>query len=491
VKRGRIPVALVASVLLTAPAAHAQSPAQSASLSAAPSPAQVQAPTPPRTLEVAELLASVDLAFPLVDAARREQALAEGAALEARGGFDLKLKAGTETLRGYYDNDRLKATLEQPLSPLGMTLFGGYREGRGSFATYDAKALTLEGGEFSGGLSLPLLRDRATDARRASLRVTDLGVEVAGQAVAKARLTYFKDALKRYWDWVAAGRQVGVAGGLLSLAEQRDMDLATAVALGQVAPVERTDNLRAILQRRSAVVTAQRGVEATAIDLSLYYRGVGGAPERPGADRLPARLPDPTPLTPEDEARGIQEALQRRPEVQALRLKRSQQDVELQLARNTLLPSLNLVADLSRDVGTGAETRRGNELQAGLFFELPLQRRKASGKVAQVQAKLLGLTAELRFAEDRVRADVQDATSALRATYATIDLVRQELALARELESLERDRFNLGDSTQFLVNLRELNTADAAFREIKALADYQKALADFDAATGRLLMRAP
>lgn len=465
----RLAAALGASLLLVTPAAWAQSPA--------------------RPLEVPELLASVDRAFPLVEAARREQALAEGIALEARGGFDLKLKAGGETLRGYYDNDRLKATVEQPLSPLGMTLFGGYREGRGSFATYDAKALTLDGGEFSAGVSLPLLRDRSTDARRASLRATDLGVDVAGQAVAKARLSYFKDALKRYWDWVAAGRQVGVARGLLDLAERRDTDLASAVDLGQLAPVERTDNARAIVQRKSAVVTAQRVVEATAIDLSLYYRGAGGAPERPGTNRLPAALPDPTPLAPEEEARGIEEALQRRPEVQSLRLKRSQQDVELQLARNSLLPSLNLVADLSRDVGAGTDTRRGSELQAGLFFELPLQRRKASGKVAQVQAKLLGLTAELRFAEDRVRADVQDAASALRATLATIELVRQELALARELEGLERDRFALGDSTQFLVNLRELSTADAAFREIKALADYQKALTDFEAATGRLLTR--
>ena len=69
------------------------------------------------------------------------------------------------------------------------------------------------------------------------------------------------------------------------------------------------------------------------------------------------------------------------------------------------------------------------------------------------------------------------------------NLVRQELAVARELEALERDRFQLGDSTQFLVNLRELNTADAAFREIKALADYQKALAEFEAASSSLLDR--
>ena len=74
---------------------------------------------------------------------------------------------------------------------------------------------------------------------------------------------------------------------------------------------------------------------------------------------------------------------------------------------------------------------------------------------------------------------------------AVLDVVSEELQVARELEALERDRFALGDSTQFLVNLRELATADAALREARALADYQKALVAVESATGRLLDRAP
>lgn len=446
----------------------------------------VSAQTP---LEVREVLASVDRSFPLIDAARREQDEARGALLEARGSFDLKVKAEAETLQGYYDNSRFKSVLEQPVAPLGMTLFGGYRLGSGTFGPYDEKALTLGDGELMAGFSLPLLRDRGVDARRTGVNVTSLGVDIAEQSVAKARLSYLKDALKQYWDWVAAGRQIGVARGLLDLAEQRDTDLAAAVQLGQLPPVERTDNVRAILQRRSALITAQRVVEATAINLSIYYRGQDGAPMRPPAERVPSALPNPTPLTTDDEARAIETALARRPEVVSLRLKQQQQALETRLAGNALQPTLNLFGDMSRDYGDGRASRRGSELEAGVLFELPLQRRKASGKVGQARAKLARLDAERRFAEDRVRADVQDAASALRATFATIELVRQELTVARELEALERDRFQLGDSTQFLVNLRELNTADAAFREIKALADYQKALAEFEAASSSLLDR--
>jgi len=446
-------------------------------------------PAPTAPLEVPEILASVDRAFPLLERARRDREVAEGTALEARGGFDLKLKATGELTDGFYDNDRFKAVVEQPLAPLGLTLFGGYRIGRGTFPNYDEKALTLNDGEWNAGFNLPLLRNRAVDARRADLQVADLGVDVAAQDVAKARLTFFKEALKQYWDWVAAGRQLGVVRGLVDLAERRDVDLADAVRLGQLAPVERTDNLRAILQRRSALVTGQRVVEATAIALSLFYRAPEGTPLRPSVDRVPAALPEPVALGLPDEMAAIDLALQRRPELVAQRLKQAQQEVQVRAAGNGLLPTLDLFSDVSRDVGDGRPSRDGTEVQAGLFFELPLQRRKASGKVRQAQAKRAGIDADLRFLQDRVRADVQDAASALRAAYATVDLVRQELAVARELEALERDRFQLGDSTQFLVNLRELNTADAAFREVKALADYQKALVDFDAASGRLVDR--
>ena len=219
--------------------------------------------------------------------------------------------------------------------------------------------------------------------------------------------------------------------------------------------------------------------------------GQGGEPVRPAAANLP-ELPRPSRAEPvPDEDSEIRVAFERRPELQAIRLKRQQQDVELRVAANGILPALDLFSEVSRDLGTGVESRRGTAIEAGVTFELPFQRRKATGKSAQVQAKLASLTQELRWAQDQVRADVQDALSALRAAQAVLDVVTEEVAVARELEGLERDRFALGDSTQFLVNLRELASADAALREVRALADYQKALVGVSSATGRLLDRVP
>lgn len=454
-------------------------------LAAAPRAAVAQTP-----LGADEVLRSVEQSLPLLERARLDVDVARGEALEARGAFDLTVKAQGLSVRGFYDNDRVEGLLTQPLAPLGLSAFGGYRAGRGAFAPYDGKAQTLSDGELSVGFQLPLLRDRAIDARRAGRQVTDVGIVRAERGLDKARLTLFKEALGAYWDWVAAGRQRDVAKALLDLAVARDEQLADAVALGQTAPVERTDNLRAILQRRSALALAERQLQMTAIDLSLYVRAADGAPVRPAAERLP-RLPTPVAGPEPDETTEIDTALARRPELQALRLERDQQQTALRLAENRVLPSLNLFSQVSRDYGSGAASRAGSSFEAGLAFELPVQRRAATGKSLQAQAKLSGLAQQLRWAEDQVRADVQDALSALATARDVLDVVSEEVRVARELEGLERDRFLLGDSTQFLVNLRELATADAALREAKALADYQKALVSVDGATGRLLDRAP
>jgi len=57
--------------------------------------------------------------------------------------------------------------------------------------------------------------------------------------------------------------------------------------------------------------------------------------------------------------------------------------------------------------------------------------------------------------------------------------------LARELERGERKKFEAGDSTLFMVNLREQATADAAVRVVDGTADAYKAWLSYLAALGQ------
>ncbi|BCS34460.1 hypothetical protein TBR22_A36870 [Luteitalea sp. TBR-22] len=454
-----------------------------AALAGAARPAGAQSP-----LTVDEVLAAVDRAYPLLDAARQEQEAAAGEATAAQGAFDLRLLGSADVFRGnVYDNEGASVSLYQPLTFAGANVFGGYRIGRGTYAPYDGKAQTLTDGEWKAGLSLPLLRNRALDSRRGALERTAIGRELADQRVAASRLRFLGEAAVRYWDWVAAGSQQGVAAQLLQIAEARDRDLADAIGLGSIAPVERVDNRRAILQRQGGVVTARRNTERQAINVSLYYRATDGTMLRPVEGQLPGTMPPPPPrLTRAQVDADIQQALDARPDVRAIVLSRQQQEVALELARNELLPTFDLFAEVSRDVGDGSRTLQGTELDAGATFQLPVQRRQGKGQARVALAALSRLDAELRIARDRVRAEIEDAASALTAALDVLEVVRSEVAVARELEQAERDKFSLGDSTQFLVNLRELATADAAFREISATAEAHKARVAYDVATARL-----
>lgn len=444
------------------------------------------------------VLDAVDRAFPLLDAARRGADAADGQAVRASGAFDLRVSAGADLLRGAgYDNETASAGVMQPLPLAGLDLFGGYRLGRGSFAPYDGKAQTLSDGEWRAGLSLPLLRNRRIDSRRGALTQTAIGRQVAEQRVEASRLRFHGEAALRYWDWVAAGQQQAVTAQLLALAERRDRDLADAISLGQIAAIERVDNRRAILQRQSELVRARRQTERHAIGLSLYYRNDDGTPRMPGVQAMLSDLPaPPAPLSRARIEADILAAQRERPDVRALLLQRAQQETAVALSGNELLPSLDVFTQVTRDAGGGPRSLRGTEVEAGVAFAVPVQRRQALGDRRIAEATLARIDAELRFARDRVLTEVEDAASALSAALDAAELVGAEVDVARELEQAERERFTLGDSTQFLVNLRELAAADAATRQIAAIADAHKARAIYDVAIGaarhaRTTMRTP
>jgi outer membrane protein TolC len=92
-----------------------------------------------------------------------------------------------------------------------------------------------------------------------------------------------------------------------------------------------------------------------------------------------------------------------------------------------------------------------------------------------------------RMTRDQIEAEVRDAASAVRAAHERVLLIAEEVKVARELEEAERARFDLGDGTLFLVNLRELATADAAIREVMAVNDWLRARAVYEQATAAAL----
>lgn len=441
-----------------------------------------------RPLRLEDVLESVERNYPPLLAALQEREIAEGDLLVQQGRFDLSLRARTDLDRmGAYPNNRFDFGLDQPLQTWGASLFGGYRVGDGRFASYDGKLQTLDVGEFRSGIRLPLFRDREIDPRRADLRRAQVGLRLADFSIDQQRILIIQTATRRYWDWVAAGQRNQVALDLLNIATQREAILKDAVQLGQLAQIEVVDNQRAILQRRSVLVETERFLQNAAIELSLFYRDATGQPVLASKDRLPNRFPEPAQLTPDQVNEDQALALKKRPELLRFDAQRTQTQIEAELARNQRLPNVDIISGYARNVGTGFIPRGVNSLTTSLVFDLPFQRRQATGRLQSATARLTQIDQRERFTRDQITAEVRDASIAVEAAFQRALVLRDEVRVTRDLEDAERTRFDLGDSTLFILNLREQATADAAVREVNALADYQRAVALYEFAVARAL----
>ena len=134
--------------------------------------------------------------------------------------------------------------------------------------------------------------------------------------------------------------------------------------------------------------------------------------------------------------------------------------------------------------------KRGpDELQAALILDLSVERRQAKGRDLAAMARIRQFDERERFARDQVTAEVRDAYSAVRAAYGRAQVLREELEVARQLEDAERARFQLGDGTLFLVNLREQATFDTAVREVAATSEYFRAWALYEYAIAEALSK--
>lgn len=432
-----------------------------------------------------EVLRSVETSYPLLRAAELDRDIADGDLLAAQGGFDATWKTrASSTPLGYYNYHRVDSVVEVPTTLWGSTFFGGYRIGRGDFPSYYGSYETLSKGEFRAGVSVPVVRNGPTDRRRATIARAEAGQIIADKSVDQARLDLARTATTRYWDWVAAGRRLATVKKLLATAVERDAGLAARVQRGDLPAIERVDNQRTILSRQSQLVTAERQLQQAGFELALYLRGADGSPVQPSPDRLPEGLPEPTALAG-NEADLIAAALAKRPEMARFEAQRRQLQAEVAYAKNQRLPAVDLQIVGSRDFGADAVyARRPTVLEASVLIDIPLQNRAATGRADAATAQLARLEAQARFARDRITTDVRDARSAIETARQRVDVARREVSLAVELERAERSRFELGDSTLLVVNLREQATADAALREIDALLDYQRAAASRRAAQG-------
>jgi outer membrane protein, heavy metal efflux system len=434
----------------------------------------------PLTLD--EVLNAALQAFPGLLAAEQRKQAAQGEYQTAEGGFDTTLKLQNRwSVMGIYENQNYDANLEQPTAFGGTTFFGGWRRGSGDYPVYEGKSLTADDGEVRFGVNIPLWRNREIDRRRASLQQAELGQLIASHEYDQALLEVRRLATHRYWDWVLAGQRLRITERLLSIAEQRNNGIVERVKAGDIPEFEALDNQRAIIERRERRIAAQRLLEQSAIQLSLYLRGNDGQPLLPDSEQLPGGFPHQEPMVKMSFEENLQTAQAQRPELKRISVQSQQTEIERDLQINQRKPGVDLSLATAQDMGPGKDKLNREEFYVGLNLDIPLQQRVAGGRAQVAAANLERLKWERKLLEDRVGAEVKDVLSALSAARKRLELSKDQQEAAQQLEEGEQTRFDLGESTLLVVNLREMANGDAALAAAEAANSLFKAHADYQA----------
>ncbi|SMP66578.1 Outer membrane protein TolC [Neorhodopirellula lusitana] len=438
-------------------------------------------------LMLADVIASVYRSYPEILQARQQTGLTSGEALSASGAYDTKFQAySLSEPTGFYENYRNGLKLARQ-TWWGGYVEAGYRIGRGYYQPWYKERQTDDAGEFKTSIIQPLLNGRAIDPQRVAVFQARLAQQAVGPSVQLALLNVSLDATTNYWQWVAAGAALRAQRELLELAEKRGEQYEAGVKAGKFAEIDLILNQQLIAERATKVLETERKYRETTFKLGLFLRDESGQPIVASDDWGPQRFPVIQPPPPGNFEADLAAALTRRPEPQILQYQIRGIQLDRQLACNDMLPRFDFVAEASQDMGepaTKSDDKGEFELVIGFTSEVPIQRRKARGKVQSTTAKIAQTNEKLRLVRDKIGVELRTAYNGLALAGQIVE--QSEVSLRAVIDTLDRYRFAFerGKIDLIYLNLLETKANETEIKLIEAQQNWFAALAQMQIALG-------
>lgn len=355
----------------------------------------------------------------------------------------------------------------------------------------------------TAGVSLkqPLLRGFGVRVNTARIAASRNERRIARAQLHQAALQTVGDAKLAFWELVFARRDREIVGRALERADKL-LEIVRvrvqAADLGWDDPGlgQATAN---VAVRHEQVVSADDRIRRVE-DFLKVITELAAEPSGWNLELVPTT--EPQPDAPEiDVDRAVEAALAQRPDYQAAQVALDTRDIALDVARNGLLPKLDLEASLGY-MGLGSSWSRASESfdnfnhyqwSAGIVLEYPLGNRAARARYQRATLDRQQAGIQLRALERQIQLEVRNAartvaTSAerLRAAEASVKAeetrVRAEELLFREGGREDGRRRNAQD-----VVFAQDALADAERRRLRALIDLNAALVELERAKGTLL----
>ncbi len=435
-----------------------------------------------------EFYQAVSQYHPIVKQATLLSEEAQAQVMLARGAFDPKLfsdysrKNFGNTL--YYD--KWQSGLAVPVLPGGLDVKMTYDRNTGKYLNPENNVPSS--GLFALGLSIPVSQGLLIDARRNTLRQARLAVNLAdADRVSLINKTLF-EAAKSYWDWYLNYQQFRWTERGYQLAQARFLAVRQRAIIGDAAPIDTTEALITVQERQVQAQQAAVGLQNAQLQLTAFLWSSQDGPNPQPVD-LPAAVVPQSTFTGLISQAQFQElldrAVQQHPDLIKLATKQQQLVFEERYRRSLLVPKVNLEASLlSRGPlseaydGANPYGFRTDNHKIGASLAFPLFLRAERGKLRQIQLKNQQLGLERQQTSRDVAVEVQTAWNDVTTLGQQIATQEQTTTNQQTLVKAEVEKFQLGESSLFLVNSRETKLIDYRIKLEDLRSKYQKAIAN-------------
>lgn len=442
-------------------------------------------PDTARIFSVRDLEELVFMNHPVV---KQADLLSEGArarVMQALGDFDPALKASFDRKNfggtNYYN--RWTSELKVPLWLAGADLKIGHDRNVGTYTNPETR--TPLPGLTGVGISVPLGQGLVIDARRSTLRQARVMVNYAeAERVGEINKVWFQ-AVKDYWNWFVAYQQYIFVQRGLDLANTRYEATRNQTLLGDKPGIDSVEAFITVQERTMQLEKLRVEFQNMKLIVSNHLWDRDGNPLELPDTAVPMQTD--SVITAVDESRLDQllaQAAGQHPKLRMLGFKGAQLDIERSYLRERLKPKLNVSGSLlstRRDFNSYVpeyyDLSWGN-YKVGFDLSFPLFLRAERGKLRELRVKQMDLRFDVQNETRLIRTNVMNSYNDLKAYFNQLSVQTNSIANQEILLRGELQKFELGESTLFLINSRESKLIDMRVKRAELVAGYHKSLAE-------------
>ena len=338
-----------------------------------------------------------------------------------------------------------------------------------------------------------LLRDFWIDQGRMTIRFNRSAIRISEFALLFQLITVVRDIRLNYYELIFAREDVLVREKAYELATRLAAENKKRVEVGTMAPLdEKQAEAQAATARADLLAALQRLGTQERILVNLItdnYEGWHGI-----------RLMPSESLVAVPQAYNLSSswvtALTQRPDFNGKKEEVVQQGIQVAFRKNQVFPALDLVGGYGRrgvgSFSTVLEDVRDDiapHYEFGLVFSIPLGNRDARGRLREARGVRERLQLEMQQLHQQILVDVEIAVGAAQSEFERVAATREARLAAEAAYDAEVKKLENGKSTSFNVLSLQNDLTTARSLEIRALADYNRALTELYFNEGTILER--